>query len=112
MDFPDFDEARTISPGLPQTLDLDAGALSLFRLEVTQTGTYRIDAVPIESGADLFLFLWQGQAQLMSADDDSGSGFNPRLEASLDADTTYYVGVDDLNGEPARYRISVDIVAP
>lgn len=108
-EFPDFDDAQPISTGTPQELDMDAGSVSLLRLQVQQRGTYAIEATPVDDDADLFLYLWRSD-RLVATDDDGGRGLNPRLEQELDTGVNYYIGVDEITLEATRYRISVDLM--
>lgn len=94
------------------TVNLRAHDVGRFALQIQESGTYRIEAVAVEEGLDPVLYLYQLRASRTAVDaiayNDDYSGFNSRIDVELDADVSYYVELEELEGLPGPIDLTVE----
>ena len=100
------DRASATGVAVPSDTDgtLTAGDTDYFRMEVSAAGTL---LVYTSGGSDTGGRLEDASGTVLGEDDDSGSGFNFRIERQVSAGT-YYVAVRRISGAGGRnYRLHV-----
>ena len=61
---------------------------------------------------DPVLYLYQEQTNgfavdAIDYDDDSGDGFNSRIEREIQADTTYYLEIEEIGGISGNFNVAI-----
>ena len=102
--------------GLGRTsVQLDANQRAPLALEINEPGRYRIDATAVHADLDPVMYLYQVQpdgfaVDAIAYDDDTGDGFNSRIEMELQADISYYLEIEEISGFAGEFNVAIQTV--
>ena len=93
-------------------VELDYNQRAPLALQIDASGRYRIDVIAVDADLDPVVYLYQRQINgiafdAIDYDDDSGDGFNSRIERRLDANTPYYLEIEEISGISGDFNVAI-----
>jgi hypothetical protein len=89
----------------PCYVSIPSNTYQMLEFTPDTSGYYTISTSRTSGDPQLFLFSDEGA--LLLSDDDSGGGLNAMIEHNLTAGTTYYVAIQEYNGNSATFSITI-----
>lgn len=90
-----------------------SGDQDMYRFVATRTGRMTISlSASSGSSLDTYLYVYDGNQNLIASDDDSGTGLNSRAQIDVVAGRTYYVRADAYGSSTGRYQLGISTLVP
>ena len=112
------EDARDLQIGVEQRVEVESDASPqwfILRVSDSMSGVYQVDVKGIDGGGFFgfdpmtYLYSFQNDSlELMDRDDDSGDGFDSRLDDVVLDEGSYYIAVIEITGSSGSFSIEID----